>query len=607
MMDFLIADPLFINLAQIIIVAIITYALLKKLKQPSLFAYIIAGILIGPLVIGRMDLSFLNLPFHVGITEISAEVKLLSELGIAFLLFSIGIETSVHKLLKIGKPILIGTVLQVLGIIGITFALTTFTGLLNFEQGLFVGTILAFSSTTIVIKILSDKNETNTLTGRIMIAILLVQDFLVIIFVPLLAEISLLADPFFIPSIIGKSILLILAGIFANKIVFPSLFRIAEKEPELFFLASISTAFMFIIVSELLGIPASIGAFIGGLALSTLPYNEEIFSQIRAVRDLFITIFFVSLGAELSFSFGSLPVLLMAIIFAMIFLIKPIIIFLITLISGYGSKTGVKVGISLGQASEFGFILAAIGATAIGASGAPIIGPDLFSFLITAIAISMIVTPYLTTNSSWFAQKIYDQVEKLPPYFRKRYFTRKLKELQQIPSKKSLEDHIIIVGGGTVGRGLAKALHKNHQVIVIDHDPEVVRQGKKDGLPYAYGTGEHDGVWEKIDLKDAKLLVITMLNHDEAMMAIHKVKSICPTIKVFATAHYYYQTLNYYKAGVDFVAMPSIIGANMFLQNISQFLETGELYHIQNFKTEYLRYLEDQVEEESKYKPHDLI
>jgi monovalent cation:H+ antiporter-2, CPA2 family len=214
----------------------------------------------------------------------------------------------------------------------------------------------------------------------------------------------------------------------------------------------------------------------------------------------------------------------------------------------------------------------------------------------------MIITPYLTTSSSFIAQKIYDRVEKLPKYFRKKYFTRKLSELQKIPSKKALKEHIIIVGGGTVGRGLAKALHTNHQVIVIDHDPDVVRQGNKDGLPYVYGTSEHDGVWEKVDLKDAKLLVITMLDHGEALKAINQVKKLCPKIRVFATAHYFSETLNFYKKGVDFVAMPSIIGANMFLKNISQYLENGKLFYIQNYRDEYLHYLENQAEEEKKYK-----
>lgn len=602
-----IAITLFIHLAEIIVAAVIISALLRKLKQPTLLAYIIAGILLGPLFLGSIDWISLGLPFELGIPIITPEIYLLSELGTALLLFSVGIETSLKKLINIGKPILIGTVIQVLGIIAITMLLTMPFGLLSFEQALFVGTILAFSSTMIVIKLLSDSGQTSSLDGRIMISILLVQDFLVILFVPLVAKIGNFSDPTFIIPIIANSLILIIAGIFANKILFPKLFEIAIDEKELFLLASIATAFVFIGLSFILEIPISIGAFIAGLALSTLPYNLEIFSQIRALRDFFLTIFFVSLGAELSFAFGGVPIILMIIIFAIIFLIKPIILFLITLISGYGSKNSVKVGIGLGQVSEFGFVLAAIGVTAIGTRGTQIISNELFSFLITAIALSMIITPYLTTNSSRLAQVFYERVEKLPKYFRKSYFKRKIIELQKIPNKKQLKDHIIIIGGGTVGRGLAKALYPNKQIVVMDHDPEVVKQGIIDGMPYIYGTSQNEEIWNKVDIKEAKLVVITILEHEEAIEMIKQIKEFNPEVNIFATAHYFSQTLSYYKAGVDFVAMPSVMGSNIFLQNISQFLNEGKLFEIQNFKDEYLRYLEEQAIEETKYKRNNLI
>ena len=117
-----------------------------------------------------------------------------------------------------------------------------------------------------------------------------------------------------------------------------------------------------------------------------------------------------------------------------------------------------------------------------------------------------------------------------------------------------------------------------------------------------YGTSEHEAIWGRIDLKDAQLLVITVLNMEEAVSVIKQAKVISPKLKIFATSHYFGKTLTFYKNGVDFVSMPSIIGSNMFLQNIYTFIETGKLYHIQNFKDEYLRYLEDQVEEEKRYK-----
>jgi CPA2 family monovalent cation:H+ antiporter-2 len=593
---------LFTHIAEIIVVATIVSALLKKLKQPTLFAYIIAGILLGPFFFGNVDWSSLGLPFEIGVKQVSSEIQLLSLLGASLLLFSIGIETSIHRLLKIGKPVLLGTLLQVGLVILFTFLFTVPTHLLEFEQALFVGVIIAFSSTMIVVKILSDSNELNTLQGRLLVSILLLQDFLVVFFVPLLANLSSLGDANVFLNIIGKSIFLILVALVLNRFVFPRLFRVAVQEQELFLLSSIATAFVFIGLSALLKIPEPIGAFIGGLALSTLPYNFEIFSKIRALRDFFLTIFFVSLGIQLSFGFSSLNIWLICAILAVIFVIKPLIFFGISLLLGYGSKMGVKLGLGLASISEFGFEITTIAIGTVMVSGASVFSKDLASFIITIIAVSMIITPYLMASSSRVTQFVYDFVKGLPRSFRRDFFNRKLEELERIPSKRDLKEHIIIAGGGTVGRGLAKELVKSNQVLVIDHDPEVVAQGQKDGLPYVYGTSENEALWDKLDLIDAKLVVVTILNHNEAIRLIAQARCVCPKITIFAIAHYFTDALDFYNKGVDFVAMPSVIGSNIFLENICKFTESGKLYKVQNFKTEYLKYLEEQAIEEKKYR-----
>ncbi|MEI7961409.1 MAG: cation:proton antiporter [archaeon] len=596
------ALSLFIHIAEIVIAAAIVTLLLRRFKQPTHFTYIVAGILIGPLVLGGMHIVLGGSKIMLGIPEITPEITLLSTLGTAFLLFSIGIETNLKRLMNIGKTVLIGTVLQVIIVIAVTYLLTVPLGLLSGDQAIFIGVIVAFSSTMIVVKLLSDKNEINTLGGRIMISILLLQDFLVVFFYPILANISTINDPLVFGVILFKSIVLVFIALIANKFVFPKLFEIAAEEQEIFFLSSIATAFIFIGISFLLEIPIPIGAFIGGLALSTLPYNSEIFSKVRALRDFFLTIFFVALGAQLSFSFGNVPLALMIIITLIIFLIKPIVLFAITLLGGYGSRMGVRVGISLGQVSEFGFELAGIGAVTLTAAGTAVLPKDLFSFLITIIAVSMIVTPYLANSSSRIAQWFYGEVEHLPKSMRRKYFSRKLLEIEAIPSKRALKDHIVIVGGGTVGRGLAKELIRSHQVMIIDHDPEVVKQGVKDGLPYVYGTSESTALLDRLDLKQAKLLVITILDHREALRMVAAVKNIAPHLTIFATAHYFSDTSDLYKHKVDFVAMPSIMGGNVFLENISAFLEKGKLSSLNNFRSEYLSYLDDQVKEENRYK-----
>jgi CPA2 family monovalent cation:H+ antiporter-2 len=599
------AFVLFIEIAQIIIAATIVSVVLKKLKQPTLLAYLLAGVLLGPLVLGSMDFSSLGLPFVIGIKSITPEVKLLSALGTALLLFSIGIETSIHRLLNVGKSVVLGSILQVVLVILFTFLLTVPMGLLGLEQALFIGTILAFSSTMIVVKLLSDSNELNSLKGRLMVSILLLQDFLVIFFVPLLAHISNLGNVNLLISLIAKSLLLIAVAVLMNRFVFPRLFRVAHEEQELFLLASIATAFVFIGLSELIGIPIAIGAFVGGLALSTLPYNLEIFSKIRALRDFFLTIFFVSLGIQLSFGFSAVNPLLVLVVLIILFIIKPLIFFGVSLLLGYGSKMGVKLGLSLFQISEFGFELAAIAAATTMSFGEKVFSPELFSFIVTIIALSMIITPYVMESSSRIAQYFYDRASKLPHSIRRGFFRRKLDELEKLPSKKELDDHIIILGGGTVGRELTKALLRDNQVIVVDKDPEVVMQGQRDGLPYVYGTSDNEVLLDKLDLPNAKMLVITILDHTEAINMIKQVKKFARKLPVFAIAHYFSDSLDFYKSGAEFVCMPAVIGSNVFLQKITEFINTGKMAKVNRFENEFINYLEEKVREEKKYHPRN--
>lgn len=597
----MIAPDFFINLVEIIVAATIMSIVLRKLKQPNLFAYIIAGIVLGPLIIGSIDFSSLNLPFSLGIKEITPEIRLLSDLGAAFLLFTIGIETSVGKLLQTGKTLLFGAVLQVIGVIGITILLTNFTGLLSINAALFVGVILAFSSTMIVIKLLADSKETNTLTGRIIIAILLIQDFLVIFLVPLLQNFSQITNPYFFIPIMLKSAALVAIALLANKFLFPRLFNIASKENELFFLSSLSTALIFISLSYVFEVPISVGAFIGGLALSNLPYNTAIFSKIRALRDFFLTMFFVSLGAELSFQFGSLPIELMLIITLILFVLKPAIFFIVSLFSGYGSRIGLETGITLAQASEFGFIIAALGASS------SIITSDLFSFLVTIVAFSMIITPHLMNYSPRISNFLTSKLNQWLKLSNVKLFNKQIEELRNIPSKKKLEGHIVIIGGGLIGRKLAKKLKLDHKVLLVDSDPEVVVQGKNDDMPFVYGTADDEELMEQLDLDDAKLIVITMLNHKEAINFVSVIKKSYPKTCIFAIATHFYDAMDFYKRGVDYASIINIFGSDDLYKKIRVFKGKEKVFYNSNAKEAHLKYVEEESLEELKYKKKLII
>lgn len=593
---------LFIQIAQIIIAATILSIVLRKLNQPNLFAYILAGIIIGPTIIGGLNLDFLKLPFNLGISKITPEVDLLSELGAAFLLFSIGIETSVKRLLKMGKPLIFGTLLQVMGVIFATVVLINFTGFVELYTALFVGTIIAFSSTMVVIKLLADKKQTNTLNGRIMISILLIQDFLVIIFVPLLQNILQITNVLFFAPIIIQTISLLIIALLANRFLFPRLFNAASQDNEMFFLASISTAFLFIGVSFLLNIPITIGAFIGGLALNNLPFNTAIFSKVRALRDFFLTIFFVSLGASMNFGFGSLPVTLMILIALLIFVIKPLIFFAVGMFSGYGTRLGLEVGFGLAQVSEFGFVIATLGAKAISETGAPIISQDLLSFIIAISAISMITTPYLINIAPKIANVLSKKMNKLFNADKINFINKRLEELRNLPMEKKLKNYIIIIGGGLIGRKLAKKLKIGQEVIILDSDPEVVMQGKNDSMNFVYGTSDDTELLEKLEIDRAKEVIIAMRSHKEGVNFVNEIKKISPQTKIFAIAGHFYDALDYYNKKVDYVSLPHISGLTDLYQTINSFNKTKKIFLNEKTKSAHLKYIKEQADEELRYK-----
>jgi len=603
----MVAMELFVQMAEIIVAATIISLVLRKLKQPNLFAYIIAGIIIGPLVLGAFDLSFLHLPFTLGIKEITPEIMLLSELGAAFLLFSIGIETSVKRLLKIGKPLLAGTFLQVIGVIGVTVLLTNFTGMLPLETSLFLGTIIAFSSTMIVIKLLADKKETNTLTGRITISILLIQDFLVVIFVPLLQNVSKIGDPTFFAPIIAQTVILLIIALLANKFLFPRLFAIASKDNELFFLSSVSTAFLFIGVSYILGIPITIGAFIGGLALSSLPYNTAVFSKVRALRDFFLTIFFVSLGATLTFAFGNLSMILMTTIILLIFVFKPLVFYAVGLLSGYGSRLGLELGMTLAQVSEFGFVIVSLGAAATLANGESVISQSLASFIIAVSAISMMFTPHLMNYAPKTANLVSLKMNKWFNVDKIKSLNKKIDELRQMPSEEKLKNHIIVVGGGLIGRRLARKLKINSKVLIVDSDPEVVMQGQQDKLDFVYGTSEDVELLEKLEFEEAKLVLIAMTAHKEACNFVTAIKRMSPKTKVFAITNHFYNAIELYEKGAEYVSIPPIAGTQEIFNLIESFGRTKKVFISTKVKEGHIKYIREQALEELKYRKRLML
>jgi Kef-type K+ transport system membrane component KefB len=338
---------LIIDLGIIVIFATVLAILGKLLKQPSIIMYIVAGLIIGP--IG------LNL-----ITDVS--IPLISELGVAFLLFAIGIQTDFSKIKSFGKFVILGAITQVLVTAGIAIIGARILGM-DALASIYLGLILAFSSTAIVVKILTDKHEISTIHGKILIGFLLVQDFLVVMALPLLANVSTIFEPIFLGKIIISGGLLFLFSMLLARYIFPKLFKYVHGNEELVFLSAVSTLFIFIFASLSLGFSIAIGGFLAGLSLSSLIYNLELSSKVIGIRDFFATIFFVSLGLNATFAFTNpqldfiIPLSLLMLF--TVFLVNPLVLFIMGLTSGYGGRVSLTVGLYSAQISEFGFILAA--------------------------------------------------------------------------------------------------------------------------------------------------------------------------------------------------------------------------------------------------------
>jgi len=582
-----------IDLGLIVVAATLFGYIARLLKQPSLLAYIIAGFVVGPIALGAMDFSIAGV--KLGISNM-ADIRVLSELGVAFLLFSVGVETDFRKMLGIGKLAAAGAALQVAATIAFVGIFSIAFPIISFEQSIFLGVMLAFSSTMVVVKILGDNYQINSLHGRLLIGFLLMQDLLVIIAIPMLKDISLALSPAFMGTVLAKTLLLILAAAIINRFLLPKLFTFSLNNQEEFYLAALSSCFIFIGIAIAMDLPIAVGAFIGGVALSTLPYNTDIFNKIRGLRDFFVIIFFASLGMQLTPSFAAVPIAFILLVIGTTFIIKPLMYYAITLFSGYGNRVSIMVALGVANISEFSLIIAQLGYNPLD-PGKSILSQPLFSLATLTITISMVLAPYLM-QAYPAASNFTESLAKHVPEGIRRKLRKKTLELEKIPA--GLSKHVLILGGGTMGGGIAKEMHKYFPTLVIDQDSEVVYSLLKQNINAIYSNADDTEALEKASPKEAKLIVLAIPNIKSSLKVLRSIRKQSKETAVFARAHYYRDALKLYDAGANFVCMPQVIGSNVFLKNIRQFISSGKTGGLLSLKDEYMQYLNEKAKEEKE-------
>lgn len=549
----------------VILAAALSY-IFRLLRQPSIIAYVMTGIILGP--------------FGLSLITNQGDILTLSELGIAFLLFMAGIELDISKLREVGKVATVTASMQM----AITFAVGYWISM-SFNYGgleaFYLGLAVAFSSTMAVVKILSDKRKIDALRGRISIGILLMQDIVIILALSFMSKLGITMSAEILAQTAMNGLGLIAIAVVLGKFVLPPVLKSSATNRELFFLVSVATAFFFIGLSSFLGFSIAIGGFIGGLALATYPFNVEIRNKIIPLRDFFTVIFFSSLGMQLNLALmGNLvtPFLLFMLV---LILLKPIIITTVLSFMGYGSKIPILVGLGLAQGSEFVFVLADKGMK-MGH-----ISDGTYSLIISLVLLSIMVTPYLHRLASKLADII---ASRYPQGF---ISSEKVKHIEKMEDE--LEDHIVLLGADRAGMEVLREVSEHgHAAVVVDHNPEVVEEVKDMGHNAIYGEVDSKEILKRVNVKDARMVVSTIPGFETNQWLVKEVKRINENVVFICKTRDKRDALNLYRTGADLVILPEQMTGDRMAKEVER-VEHGDMDLVKEIRNEKMKEINEEM------------
>ena len=558
----MIQNGLFVDLTVVIVVATVGALLARILRQPIIPAYLISGLIIGPAVLGI-------------ITDVQ-NIRFFAEIGIAFMLFLVGLELDLKRIKSIGVIASMGGLLQIFILFSLGILLALYLGF-SALPSVYVAFMLVFSSTLVVVKILSDKREIDTLHGRIAIGILLVQDIVAVLALSVLSTFNNFAPELLLIAL-GKGLLLFIIAVVFSKFLFPSLFKFAAQTPELLFLLSLTTLFIFALLAQILGFSIAIGGFIAGFTLANLEYNLEIIARVKSLRDFFSTLFFVSLGMEFLFiDINKLWIVLLSIL-GFVLIVKPVVTYLICIIFGYSNRTSLSTSMGLAQISEFSFIILLQGLF-LGH-----ITEELFSIAILMAIVTIALSTYLLQYDQWIISKIGKSTRWME------FLGRKTKTLEFIPEKYDYDT--LLIGADRIGHNLIETLDKlKHKLLVIDFNPEIINLLVRENIPCLYGDVGDLEIIERIKFNKLKLVISTQPIFEVTLLMLKKVRRKNKSTKIIVTANNIDNALKLYDAGADYVILPHFLGG----ARVSLLLEEihGNRYHLRKEKKRHFKELID--------------
>ena len=526
---------IFADIALILATTTVFAAVFARFRQPVMLSYLLVGILAA----------------SAGIfTQVRGEtLDFFAELGIAFTLFLIGLELRFSDIKQIGRAATFLGLGQIIFTWLFGFLLAHFFLNFDFKDALFISLALTFSSTIIVVKLLVEKRDINSLYGKITSGYLIIQDFVAIAALILVTSFAGGGggSHFFVSLVEG--IFVVAAILVLNRFVLQNLFDFFAKNPEVLFLAGVSWALVFAAIMAALGFSIEIGAFLAGLGLARLREQVQIAAWVRPLRNLFIAIFFVSLGLHLPLA-SLWQVVWPTLVFGLFVLLgNPLIMLVISGVLGFRRRTNFQVAITSGQVSEFSLILIALVARVGLASGQLVV-------ISSSVALLTIV---LSTYLIGYSSKIYRMVS---PYLK--IFERKTLAEQTFRPEEEFSDHAVLIGAGRLGGNVLGGLRKKEfNVVVVDFDPVVVKRLQEENVPVIYGDISDPDIFERAIGKNPKMIISTVFDHEDNEAILHGVKNQPHKIPVILTAAEKEVALELYREGATYVIIPRLLSSHL--------------------------------------------
>jgi CPA2 family monovalent cation:H+ antiporter-2 len=503
------------DLVVIFAAALLVVALLRRLRVPTIAGFILAGVLIGPYALGLVG------DLH-GV-EVQAEV------GVVLLLYGIGLELSLDKMRRFWRPALAGGVLQVGLTLAATAAIARGAGLAG-GQAVFLGCLVAVSSTAVVLRVLAARGEVDAPHGRLALGILIFQDLAVvpmILVIPLLAGTAAGSGSSSPVLALAKGFGVLVGVLVLARLVVPRLlgFVARTRQRDLFVLAVFLVCFGTAWAVSRAGLSLALGAFLGGLVVSGSEFRHQALADLVPLREVFASVFFVSVGMLLDPGLVAREAGLILLLFVAIVAGKFLMMALTGMILRIPPRTALLTGAALAQVGEFAFVLLHA------ADGTALVPANLADPLLVAIILSMAITPLVLAAGPFIAAGA-DRILLVERALR-------VRAPEEAAAAAPLSGHVIIAGYGPTGREVAGALRERGVVsVVLDLNPVNIDRALTDGINACYGDVASERVLEKLGVSQARLLVVTVNDPDAAIRAVAAARRLAPGLRIIGRTTY---------------------------------------------------------------------